>query len=121
MNQNVGSFIIRHLLDFVGIYTFQSMELTSEVSAEQLPLSQGGSLLSLVQSDPGLSDLVGGSDQFKSEKLQSLSEQELTEKLENILLERIQEGNKDALFQLGQLYFEEVTHFSCFLCPKTCS
>ena len=87
------------------------MELTSEISAEQLPQSsREGSLLSLVQSDPGLSGMLGGLGAGPGgASLRDLSEEELTEKLENILLEKIRDGNKEALFQLGQLYFEEVS------------
>lgn len=80
------------------------MELTSELSAEQLP-KEGyeDSLLSLVQSDQALGD-----EQHGPLNAKNMSDEELTQRLENILLEKIREGDKEALFQLGQLYFEEV-------------
>jgi hypothetical protein len=40
--------------------------------------------------------------------IRGLTEEEITEKLENILIERVDGGSKLACFQLGQLYFEQV-------------
>lgn len=39
----------------------------------------------------------------------SLSDEELTEKCEAILTQRIKEGDKQAYFQLGQVHFEAVS------------
>ena len=41
-------------------------------------------------------------------ELSSLTEQELMEKVEHILLERIKNGDKRAYFQLGLFYYEQV-------------
>ena len=45
---------------------------------------------------------------FSSSDFRLMSEEELTEKLESILSERIKSGDNLALFQLGQLYYEQV-------------
>ena len=41
--------------------------------------------------------------------IKGLSHEEITERLENILLERVNSGSRLASFQLGQLYFEQVS------------
>ena len=41
--------------------------------------------------------------------IKNLTEEEITERIENILLDRIKQGNNQALFQLGQLYYEQVS------------
>jgi len=41
----------------------------------------------------------------------NLTEEELMEKVENILLEKIKEGEKRAYFQLGLFYFEQVYNY----------
>lgn len=43
-----------------------------------------------------------------SPRFSSLTEEELCEKIEAILLEKIKNGERSAYFQLGQLYFEQV-------------
>ena len=40
--------------------------------------------------------------------LLQMTKEEVSEKIETILLERIRKGDKLAIFQLAQLYFEEV-------------
>ena len=42
-------------------------------------------------------------------------EEELNEKVENLLKKKIQEGDKIALFQLAQFYFEQVISCYCSL------
>ena len=77
------------------------MELTSEISAEQLPLSNGESMASLVHNKEKATS-------NNPEELESLSDAQIAERVETILLDRIKDGNTYALFQLGQLYFEQV-------------
>jgi len=76
------------------------MELTSEISAEQLPLSNGESMASLVHNKEKATS-------NNPEELESLSDAQIAERVETILLDRIKDGNTYALFQLGQLYFEQ--------------
>ena len=42
-------------------------------------------------------------------KIESLTPERLLERVENILLDRIKNGNSSAYFQLGLLYFEQVS------------
>jgi len=76
------------------------MELTKGISAEQLPLAGGESMASLVHSKEKASC-------NNPEELESLSDTQIAERVETILLDRIKEGNVYALFQLGQLYYEQ--------------
>ena len=87
------------------------MALAKDISAEQLPGSQHGSVLSLAQSDLQQEGTTDASElQTDHTNLEQLSEIEMAEKLETILLHRIKDGDKAASFQLGQLYFEQVMH-----------
>lgn len=67
------------------------MELTKELTVERMPTQ---TTISLAERE-GL-------------EASELDERELNEKLIEILKERIDEGNTQARFQLGQLYFEKV-------------
>lgn len=76
--------------------------MTRDISAEQLPRSHHGSMASLIHAqDKNIAN--------SSKSLDHLTDEEVAEKVETILLERIREGNKLALFQLGQLYYEQVS------------
>ncbi len=57
-----------------------------------------------------LSDIstVVRSENENGVSVQPLSENELEKEVEKILKLRIQQGHKEAFFQLGQLYFEQV-------------
>ncbi len=90
------------------------MELTQDISAEQLPQSHHGSMASLIQAEQA------AINQDNKHSMDHLSDDELTQKVETILLERIKEGNKVALFQLGQLYYEQVGVFDSNP-PNVCS
>lgn len=46
-----------------------------------------------------------------SKSLASLSPEEIADKLEDVLRERINGGDNQALFQLGQLLFEQVSYY----------
>lgn len=72
------------------------MELTDGILAEQLPRSDGGSMVNLISSEENI---------LPSE---NLTELEVTEKVKSILLDRIHQGDRQAVFQLGQLHFEQV-------------
>ena len=94
------------------------MALAEDISAEQFPGSQHGSMLSLAQSELQQEGTTDATElQTDITNLEHLSEIEMAEKLENILLHRIKDGDKAASFQLGQLYFEQVMFgsysFSC--------
>ena len=92
------------------------MALAKDISAEQLPGSQHGSVLSLVQSELQQEATTDTSElQTEHTNLEQLSEIEMAEKVENILLHRIKDGDKAASFQLGQLYFEQVIPASYIL------
>lgn len=77
------------------------LDLSRELSAERLPspASSDQSLVSLVR-DESMSIQDGGD-------FNHLSDQELAEKVQSLLLARIEKGDKNSLFQLGQLYFEQ--------------
>ena len=81
------------------------MELTKDISAEQLPLSHGESMASIVHAEEKAS-----LENQVIDEMENLSDAQIAERVETILLERIKQGNKNALFQLGQLYFEQVGH-----------
>ena len=77
------------------------MDLAREISAEQLPRKKSGSSSSLDVRE-------GGRPELLTQDLKNMSDEEITEKIETILMERINAGDDQALFQLGQLYFEQV-------------
>ena len=89
------------------------MEALKQLSAESLPDTSG-------RSHSAKSDCISGSKKLvfeTPEELDALSDEELIEKVETLLLERIQKGDKNALFQLGQLYFQQVKEaFSFNVC-----
>ena len=72
------------------------MNLAKEISGEKLPRED----LSSLGSD--------GRPELLTTDIKNMSDEEITEKIETILLERIKAGDNQALFQLGQLYFEQV-------------
>ena len=74
------------------------MQLAREISSEKLPRNKSVSSLG--------SD---GRPELLTQDLKNMSDDEITEKIETILMERISAGDDQALFQLGQLYFEQVT------------
>ena len=80
------------------------MELASELSAEKLPNRTVESSLDSV-----------GRPELLTQELKNMSDDEITEKIETILIERIKAGDDQALFQLGQLYFEQVSRTLCLL------
>ena len=84
------------------------MEITNDISAEQLPKRRG----SAIGSDDGSVTLP---DEFQTLNIKNLSEDELSEKIEAILLERVKQGDVLANFQLGQLYFEQVCKLTSLL------
>lgn len=75
------------------------MEMLQDLPAEQVMLSKENSILNDLKQEtrdtPGFS---------------ALTENELMEKVENILLERIKNGDKRAYFQLGLFYYEQGLH-----------
>ena len=75
------------------------MQLAREISSEKLPRNKSVSSLG--------SD---GRPELLTQDLKNMSDDEITEKIETILMERINAGDDQALFQLGQLYFEQVTN-----------
>ena len=79
------------------------MELSREISIEHLPGSHHNSLTSLL-SDPQLQTVELDLDVTVTQ-----GSDEIVDKVEALLLSRIKEGNEIALFQLGQLYFEQVS------------
>ena len=76
------------------------MELTNDLSVEHMPRRR-----SSIGSDDVSITLP---DEFHNVNIKNLSEDELSEKIESILLERVEQGDVLANFQLGQLYFEQV-------------
>ncbi len=89
------------------------MEALKQLSAESLPDTSG-------RSHSAKSDCISGSKKLvfeTPEELDALSDEELIEKVETLLLERIQKGDKNALFQLGQLYFQQVKEAFSFNVP----
>lgn len=74
------------------------MDLAKEISAEKLPKRPDSSLAS------------EGRPELLTQELKNMTDEEITEKIELILTERINAGDDHALFQLGQLYFEQVLY-----------
>ena len=70
--------------------------LSRELTAEKLPLRNDSSLES------------AGRPELLTQDLKNMSDDEITQKIENILLERINAGDEQAIFQIAQLYFEQV-------------
>jgi len=83
------------------------MELTKDISAEQLPIrpcsnASGQSL----QHESSIENIASQLRLTKHE-VETISDDALCQRLESILLEKISCGDKLALFQLGQLQFEQ--------------
>lgn len=68
------------------------MELTKDISMEALPSAETAAAL-----------------EKQRKRLKNLTAEEINEQLEAILAERIRSGDNTALFQLGQLHFEQVS------------
>lgn len=76
------------------------MELTKDITAEKLHFPQEQKILT---------DMAEESKDLSNFKI--FSENQLFERVENLLLQKILDDNKAAYFQLGLLYFEQVyTH-----------
>ena len=73
------------------------MEIPKDLSAEKVTFSKEKNILNDIAQETKDAPGYAG-----------LSEDELMEKVENILLEKIKEGQKQAFFQLGLFYYEQV-------------
>ncbi len=86
--------------------------LRKDVSAEHLPRSHEGSMLSLVaaetQEQQNEKDIENQKTALQALNIEEMTDEEMAITVENILLDRIKNGDKAALFQLGQLHFEQV-------------
>ncbi|KAL8576312.1 hypothetical protein ACOMHN_006235 [Nucella lapillus] len=82
------------------------MELTRDVTAQQLPFSQARKVLVDIRAE--VRDAM--------EPPMTLSDQELFDKVEGILQTKIDTGNKGMLFQLGLLYSEQGFYDKAFKC-----
>ena len=80
------------------------MELTQsqELPAETIPFSREKNILNDIAQET--KDAPG---------LGSLTEEELMERVETILQEKIKNGEKQAYFQLGLFYYEQVIFLAC--------
>ena len=85
------------------------MELTSDVSAERVHFHKEQKILNDIAQE--------ARDQAPA--FAALSEEALFEKVEAILVEKIKNGDNQAYFQLGLLFFEQVSYIKCacvFVC-----
>lgn len=73
------------------------MEISRDLSAENISFSKDKNILNDIAQETKDTPGYG-----------SLTEEELMEKVENILLDKIKEGEKQAYFQLGLFYYEQV-------------
>lgn len=73
------------------------MEIPKDLSAENISFSKDKNILNDIAQETKDTPGYG-----------SLTEEELMEKVENILLDKIKEGEKQAYFQLGLFYYEQV-------------
>lgn len=74
------------------------MELTRDLPGEPLPIgAREGSIIGSVSS----------TEDVNQNMMAEMTDAELAEKVENMLVEKVKAGDKQALFQLGQLYFEQ--------------
>ena len=76
------------------------MELTNDVSAERVHFHKEQKILNDIAQEAR--DQASG--------FATLSEEALFEKVEAILLEKIKSGDSQAYFQLGLLFFEQVSY-----------
>ena len=81
---------------FVFLYQ-GTMEIPKDLPAETVPFSKEKSILNDIAQE---TKHVSGYD--------SMTVDELMEKVETILLEKIKNGEKQAHFQLGLFYYEQV-------------
>lgn len=81
------------------------MELKGVLSAEKVSFSKEKSILIDIAQETKDKPGYG-----------NLTEEELMEKVETILLERIKNGDKKAYFQLGLFYHEQVNRNLCMNC-----
>ncbi|XP_048747336.1 LRP2-binding protein-like [Ostrea edulis] len=72
------------------------MELSGDIPKEKVPFTKEKSILNDIAQETRETPGYG-----------SLTEEELMEKVENILLERIKNGERRAYFQLGLFYYEQ--------------
>lgn len=77
-----------------------------QLSEEKLPEGKGNSLLSVP------SDIKSSVHILDDESNKRKEERELLEKVEKLLLGKVKEGDRTAIFQLGQFYFESVSKVS---------
>lgn len=80
------------------------MEIKGVLSAEKVSFSKEKSILIDIAQETKDKPGYG-----------NLTEEELMEKVETILLERIKNGDKKAYFQLGLFYHEQVKHIYYFI------
>ena len=76
------------------------MELTNDISAERVHFHKEQKILKDIAQEAR--DQASG--------FATLSEEALFEKVEAILLEKIKSGDSQAYFQLGLLFFEQVSY-----------
>ncbi|ELT91021.1 hypothetical protein CAPTEDRAFT_223760 [Capitella teleta] len=76
------------------------MQLARQISGEQLPFRRR------LTTQNESSEHLAKSLHLNKRQVEEMEDDELTEKLETVLLEKIHNGDRQALFQLGQLYFE---------------
>lgn len=84
------------------------MELTKDITAEKLHFPQEQKILT---------DMAEESKDLSNFKI--FSENQLFERVENLLLQKILDDDKAAYFQLGLLYFEQV-HTHTQACMHAC-
>lgn len=92
----LGFFIYFHIFFWYQVF-FVNMELSKDIPQEKVPFTKEKSILNDIAQET--KELPGYG---------SLTEEELMEKVESILLERIKNGEKRAYFQLGLFYHEQV-------------
>lgn len=92
----LGFFIYFHIFFWYQVF-FVNMELLKDIPQEKVPFTKEKSILNDIAQET--KELPGYG---------SLTEEELMEKVESILLERIKNGEKRAYFQLGLFYHEQV-------------
>ena len=87
------------------------MELTKDLSRENMPTPIIRKSRTVTSPEMSL-DLTDDDNRINTRKM---SAEEISERLEAILLERIKDGDDEALFQLGQVLFEQViSHYNIY-------
>lgn len=74
------------------------MQLTTELTTEKVAFPTATKLLDEIAMEAR--DTPG---------LEAMTDNQVAERVETILLEKIREGDKPAIFQLGLLYFHQVS------------